>query len=390
MSAASDFARLQSLPPAEAVAYMAGRELVGETNSWADLWQGEHARAFTVSRLARADLLEALQQSLAKSVAGDLTRRDWLKDTQKLLENSGWWGTKTVVDPRTGEELTTHFTPARLQLIYDTNARQAAAAGQWQRMVRHQRTHPYARYISRDDGRVRPLHRAWHGVTLALDDPWWNEHRPPNGWRCRCRVVGVTQADYERGSYPERPGAEGEDGASAPLVQQPMNKGRPAGEGHTTAWQHPQTGEELQTPAGVDPGFAYNAGTPEARSKAFEEVVARKLAGMEPRWREAVQAQRLTVGLENPDFTGQRPGLANVPPLPVVELTGEEFGAGLTHAQLMAQATKLLKKIQATDGLVNDDTGCGICQHSCPLFQAAFGIFSIVGFFLSRSGLSHT
>ena len=32
----------------------------------------------------------------------------------------------------------------------------------------------------------------------------------------------------------------------------------------------------------------------------------------------------------------------------------------------------------------------GICQHSCPLFQAAFGIFSVVGFSLSRSGLSHT
>jgi recombinational DNA repair ATPase RecF len=36
------------------------------------------------------------------------------------------------------------------------------------------------------------------------------------------------------------------------------------------------------------------------------------------------------------------------------------------------------------------DFAHGICQHSCPLFQAAFGIFSIVGFFLSRSGLSHT
>lgn len=32
----------------------------------------------------------------------------------------------------------------------------------------------------------------------------------------------------------------------------------------------------------------------------------------------------------------------------------------------------------------------GICQHSCPLFQAAFGIFSVVGFSRSRSGLSHT
>ena len=32
----------------------------------------------------------------------------------------------------------------------------------------------------------------------------------------------------------------------------------------------------------------------------------------------------------------------------------------------------------------------GICQHSCPLFQAVFGIFSVVGFSRSRSGLSQT
>ena len=40
--------------------------------------------------------------------------------------------------------------------------------------------------------------------------------------------------------------------------------------------------------------------------------------------------------------------------------------------------------------LNRDDAGFGICQHSCPLFQAAFGIFSVVGFSRSRSGLSHT
>lgn len=32
----------------------------------------------------------------------------------------------------------------------------------------------------------------------------------------------------------------------------------------------------------------------------------------------------------------------------------------------------------------------GICQHSCPFFQAAFGAFSLVGLSLSGSGLSHT
>lgn len=90
MSAATDFARLQRLPPQEAIAYMQGRELVGETFNAYDLWHSEHGRAFTISRLARADLLEALQQSLAKSVAGDLTRRDWIGSAEQLLKDAGW------------------------------------------------------------------------------------------------------------------------------------------------------------------------------------------------------------------------------------------------------------------------------------------------------------
>lgn len=40
--------------------------------------------------------------------------------------------------------------------------------------------------------------------------------------------------------------------------------------------------------------------------------------------------------------------------------------------------------------IVQPDTKLGICQHSCPLFQAVFGIFSVVGFSRSCSGLSQT
>ena len=65
MSRATDFAQLQRLAPAEAIAYMAGRGLTAETYHWYDLWRSEHERAFTVSRLARADLLEAMQSSIA-------------------------------------------------------------------------------------------------------------------------------------------------------------------------------------------------------------------------------------------------------------------------------------------------------------------------------------
>lgn len=296
MSVAMDFARLKSLQPAEAVAYMAGRELVGETFSAYDLWHEEHGRAFTVSRLARADLLEALQQGLARSVAGDLSRRDWIRSTEKLLQDAGWWGTKEVTDPRTGELLTTRFDHARLQLIFDTNVRQAQAGGQWQRMLRNRRTHPFARYVSMDDGRVRPLHRAWHGVTLPLDDAWWATHHPPNGWRCRCRVVGVTQQEYEQGQFEERGNLQ--DGDDGPLQQRPMRKQVP--QDGDTEWRNPATGKLQRIPQGIDPGFDYNAGTQGARA-AFEAMVQAKLARLSPQVAEVARGMGLqSTGADTP------------------------------------------------------------------------------------------
>ena len=302
MSAASDFARLQRLPPAEAMAFMDGRQLTADTYHWHDLWRDEHQRAFTVSRLARGDLLEALQASLAKSVAGDLSRRDWIKSTEQLLKNAGWWGTTEVTDPRTGELLKTRFNHARLQLIFDTNVRQAAAAGQWQRLVRNQRTHPYARYVAMDDDRTRPQHRAWHNVTLPLDDAWWATHRPPNGWRCRCRVIGVTQREYDQGEVLDRPGAETD--RKAPIVRAPMAKTAPPEA--LRDWRNPATGAIEKIPDGIDPGFDYNPGTT-GRSQAFEAMVQAKLARMLP----AVAEAASTAGVLPPRVAKEVPGQDN-------------------------------------------------------------------------------
>ena len=302
MSAASDFARLQRLPPAEAMAFMDGRQLTADTYHWHDLWRDEHQRAFTVSRLARGDLLEALQASLAKSVAGDLSRRDWIKSTEQLLKNAGWWGTTEVTDPRTGELLKTRFNHARLQLIFDTNTRQAAAAGQWQRLLRNQRTQPYARYVAMDDDRTRPQHRAWHNVTLPLDDPWWSTHRPPNGYRCRCRMIGVTQREYDQGEVLDRPGAETD--RKAPIVRAPMAKTAPPEA--LRDWRNPATGAIEKIPDGIDPGFDYNPGTT-GRSQAFEAMVQAKLARMLPAVAEAAR----TAGVLPPRVAKEVPGQDN-------------------------------------------------------------------------------
>ena len=55
-------------------------------------------------------------------------------------------------------------------------------------------------YRTAHDDRVRPEHADLEGVTLPIDDTFWAEYYPPNGWNCRCTVVQV-----RRGKYPETP-----------------------------------------------------------------------------------------------------------------------------------------------------------------------------------------
>lgn len=112
MSAATDFAQLSRLPPVQAIDYLARRDQLTKTFSWQDLWHDEHQRQFTVSRLARLDLLQAVQDGITKSVEGDLSRTDWMKNTETLLRNAGWWGTKAVTDPATGKVVLTKFDSA--------------------------------------------------------------------------------------------------------------------------------------------------------------------------------------------------------------------------------------------------------------------------------------
>ncbi|MBQ7855294.1 MAG: hypothetical protein IJ352_09820 [Muribaculaceae bacterium] len=58
------------------------------------------------------------------------------------------------------------------------------------------------------------LTAALHGVTLPIDDPFWDSFLPPNGWNCRCTAVQV-----RKGKYPiSTPNSLCVEGKTAPTV----------------------------------------------------------------------------------------------------------------------------------------------------------------------------
>jgi hypothetical protein len=105
----------------------------------------------------------------------------------------------------------------------------------------------------------------------------------------------------------------------------------------------------VDTPIGIDPGFAYNPGRAWKKPPEGQPSIAQYRADR------AAQAGKHDNNLAN--FVGQRPGLFKHDPVQVTELTGNEFGESLSKKELGQAADLLLRTLQKGDGLTNADTG---------------------------------
>lgn len=76
-----------------------------------------------------------------------------------------------------------------LQAEYETSLASGQMAKKWQDFERNADVLPYLTYKTQQDDRVRPAHAVLDETTLPIDDPFWDNYYPPNGWRCRCTVI---------------------------------------------------------------------------------------------------------------------------------------------------------------------------------------------------------
>jgi uncharacterized protein with gpF-like domain len=49
-----------------------------------------------------------------------------------------------------------------------------------------------------NDTRTRPAHKAMDNVIKPVGDAFWKTHYPPNGYRCRCSVVSLTESQAKK------------------------------------------------------------------------------------------------------------------------------------------------------------------------------------------------
>jgi len=214
----------KTVPFEEAITFL--REKVNvPTETWDDLWQGMHSRAFVVAGAMKQELLSDFHDTINKAISDGETITDFRKRFDDIVTRHGW-SYKGKRGWRTG-------------VIFHTNMRTAYAAGQYAQMQAGKKERPFLRYIGGLSENPRPLHLEWSGMVLPFDDPWWNTHRPPNGWGCKCQIVSHSKSELKR------------DGHTV------SKKGPDDG---TYPWTNPRTGEVHTIPKGIDPGWDYDPG----------------------------------------------------------------------------------------------------------------------------------
>jgi SPP1 gp7 family putative phage head morphogenesis protein len=170
------------MPFAAAIEHFRGKSVLGPAEFAAlaeEIGDWAHQRAFTVARIARADVLNDLHSAVLGAIEDGKTLWEFREEIDRIMEVRGWEG----------------LSPHRLDNILRTNTQAAYNAGRYKQMQRVAERRPYWQYDAVNDRFTRPSHAAHDGKVYDHRHPFWATWFPPNGYRCRCRVTSLSAGE---------------------------------------------------------------------------------------------------------------------------------------------------------------------------------------------------
>lgn len=181
------------------------------------LAEGAKQRAFYVTGLARQDLVNLVSEGIQAALENGETLPEFKERIIEAIKAQGWHD-------------------YRIETIFRTNLQSAYAAGRYKKMQAVKASRPFWQYLAVMDKRVRPSHAILHEKVYPADHPFWDTNYPPNGFRCRCAVVTLSEQQVK---------------AQGLTVEKEMPK--------ADMWTDPKTGMEyfVHFP-GADKGFRNN------------------------------------------------------------------------------------------------------------------------------------
>ncbi|MEK2642109.1 hypothetical protein AAAB92_27035 [Pseudomonas aeruginosa] len=97
----ADLRAIFAMRPEAAIEYLE-RKGFAITWNWHDVDAATHARALTVAKVARLDVLQDIRDALVDNLERGGTLRDFQRNLRPILEAKGWWGRQIVVAPDGG------------------------------------------------------------------------------------------------------------------------------------------------------------------------------------------------------------------------------------------------------------------------------------------------
>jgi hypothetical protein len=161
----------------QAVAYLAQLP-VATREEWMRLLRASGTAAFTAAGVENTAALEALKKLVQQALAENWTRPEFENKAEELLR---------VFETEAGS----------LRTLWNTTASTAMQKGREDIFTdpEIQKIVPYWLYDAILDNRVRPNHAALDCAIAPISwERWWGPRglRSPNGFNCRCTMVGLT------------------------------------------------------------------------------------------------------------------------------------------------------------------------------------------------------
>jgi uncharacterized protein with gpF-like domain len=156
------------------------------TASYKEIYDHLHNQYFVVAGAMKMDLLQELRESVDEFISTGAGINEFRKRFTEIVEKHGWEHTGTI--------------KSRARVIYDTNIRQAYAAGREVQINNPElrKLRPFGLYRHGGSKNPRDEHLAWDGKVLPLDDPWWDTHTPKNDYNCSCLKFTLSKSDVKR------------------------------------------------------------------------------------------------------------------------------------------------------------------------------------------------
>lgn len=182
----------------EAVKFFENKLRVLPTKKWDDIKGAMHVRAFMVAGCMQEDILRDFRSAVNAAIKKGESLQDFRDRFYKIA--SKWRAADPSFDKKMEKP---KYGAWRSKVIYQTNMLTCAAAGQERQARSMPDVFTHAKYVCMMLPGSREEHKAWNGIVLPVNDPWWQKHSPPNGFGCMCEKEFISKYEMDRGDEKE-------------------------------------------------------------------------------------------------------------------------------------------------------------------------------------------